>query len=196
MYVTVSIVPIGPDFGLIVAERSIEEAALRDLDAVDDGVDVVDAAEVLRRLEGDDELAGRVGRGLREDDGELVGLPAEIVDAVGPRVDDPGHLRRSPGDRDGLVRRQTGPGDRELRPRDCDVGRRLQGAHGRGRLRRRCDRAGKLRDAGEGRARRAVSVRQRREPAGARALLPATRRTQPFSCGGSWLRFPSLSVTE
>ena len=124
-----------------------QEPALGDLRALDDGVDVVDAAEVLRRLEPDGEGAVRVGFRRGEDDCEFVCLPSEVVDAVRPGVDDPRDVSGSPGDRHVLVRRQVRARNRHGRAGDARVRLRRQDAHVRRGRGRRCDRARQRRDS-------------------------------------------------
>ena len=119
---TVIGVPTGPRFGEIVTVRSIEEAALGDLDAVHDGVDVVDSAEVLRGLDGHAEGAGRVRLRRGEHDADLVDLAAEVVDAVGLRVEDVADVGGHPDERDVLARRQARTGERDARARDGTSG--------------------------------------------------------------------------
>ncbi len=144
-----------------------QEAALRDLEAVDHRVDVVDAAEVPRRLQGERERAPGVGPGLREHDGQLVRLASEVVDAVGARIDDPGRVRGVPDDRDVPAGGEAGARKREPGAGHADVGLRPQDAHLRRGLRGRRERARQGCDAGN-----------RRGQEGAGSCAPGRRHDQ------------------
>ncbi len=164
-----------------------QEAAVGDLDAVDHGVDVVDAAEVLWRRQLHGQVPLRVGLRLGEDDLDLRGRAAEVVDAVGPGVDDPRHVGRAPDDRDGLARGQSAAGEGERRPGDRVVGLRRQGLHGRGRRRGGRERAGQCCDA-----------RERRDDEG-RGRGGCERWQEQGSCqrrkGRNWLEWMLMVAT-
>ena len=197
--VTVIGVPTGPFAGLIFTVRSSRKPPLPTCAPFDHGEDVVQPAEVLRCRERRLEGAARVGGRVRERDPDLVDLAAEIVDAVGLRVEDVADVRGHPDEADGLRGAQSRSGDRDLRAGRRHVGRRLERDRRVGRRAGVDDGPEELGCPRDRRCGDRRGCRDRRWPAGARTRPRPPRRrgrAPAFPCSNCCVCGSSLSLSS